>query len=707
MKPISAILFIYFGALMLIGAPGEPIEPHFKKLLDSANGVSQTNPELGQEIIRVIPEPDTSALEEWNLKYWYTYGEIELHLSNLRKADSLFQLVNRVADRIGNMPYKARAYSALSFLATQQQNAEQAIIYGEQAVALTDSSSPHYPGIMANLGMAYGASGAYLRQLKLLERVQDYYRQEGDSAQIAVLYNNLGLLYLEDLNQDSTALQLFKKAYRINRQLQSRFAMSRNWTNIGLVFNRLKVYDSARYYLEKAVNAKREQAFNPTLANTYFNLGNTILESGAPREALGPLHKSLKISNQYNITPGLFYSNLALGESYLNLEQLDSAQYHLHKAEKAAQHMDDLISSQLLFETQSKLQEQLGNFAEALQYHKRSARYLDSLQSLRYKRELMQVQTDYETRMTRAENRSLRNERKVDRAKLRFNRYLLIGLLVLVVVISTFSLLVYRLSEQRKKLLEERLIYEERLKAQNEDLKRKERKLKQLNQVKDRILSVMGHDLRAPLASISGVLDVLISGDLALDDFKGLGHQLKKDTEITLGTLENILNWARMQDGSEIISKKSENLERLCSRALQALKSIADNKNIALETYLPPDYFVWVDRNQFTSILRNLVINAVKFSPAGSAVRITLQPEGHNDILTVQDEGSGMPQEVIRKLERHEAIESMTGTAGEKGTGIGLRLIHDFVQAHEGQLKIEVNETGTKVSVYFPHAPQV
>lgn len=229
--------------------------------------------------------------------------------------------------------------------------------------------------------------------------------------------------------------------------------------------------------------------------------------------------------------------------------------------------------------------------------------------------------------------------------------------------------------------------------------------LQQLNQSKDRFFSIIAHDLRAAFHGILAFADVLDTEfeDLEPDNIKQIANYLNLSSQATYKLLENLLSWARVENGSMPFKPEIIDLERLIDSSVTALSLSAAQKNIGLEFDTPRDLTLMGDVNMLQSLLHNLISNAIKFTHTQGKVQVrTTLKQGEVQIV-VQDSGTGMNAEQVSQLFALEHSRSVKGTAGEKGTGLGLLLCKQFVEQHGGRIEVQSElGKGSCFTVYLP-----
>lgn len=242
----------------------------------------------------------------------------------------------------------------------------------------------------------------------------------------------------------------------------------------------------------------------------------------------------------------------------------------------------------------------------------------------------------------------------------------------------------------------------------NEEQKKE---LQDLLSTKDRFFSIISHDLRGPLGSLTAFSSLLINHieHLSKEDIVQMAEELEKSVK-NLGILiENLLTWSQSQTGDIQYNPSSLKLRGMVNEAIEVLENVAKRKNISLYNEVPDDFKVYADYNSVSSIIRNLVSNAIKFNNPHGYVKILAEDADENLKIMVKDNGVGMSTAVIDQLFNVGNKLSTSGTADERGSGLGLILSKEFVEANKGKIEIEsVEGEGSTFIIYLPkHMEQV
>jgi two-component system sensor histidine kinase/response regulator len=230
----------------------------------------------------------------------------------------------------------------------------------------------------------------------------------------------------------------------------------------------------------------------------------------------------------------------------------------------------------------------------------------------------------------------------------------------------------------------------ERKKVEDE-LKKSELKLTRLNVDKDRFISILGHDLKSPFNNILGFSEVLTAeiNSLNSDEIKEIASNINKSAKITNHLLEDILMWARSQQGSIPFKPKNLSLSATCRNILEILNPSAYAKNITIHDSSAAHINVYADADMLKTILLNLVSNSIKFSNSGGKITINAEKNSESVTISVSDNGVGIPSNDLSKLFNLSEVLTTKGTAGETGTGLGLLLCKEFVEKHGGRIWVE------------------
>lgn len=238
---------------------------------------------------------------------------------------------------------------------------------------------------------------------------------------------------------------------------------------------------------------------------------------------------------------------------------------------------------------------------------------------------------------------------------------------------------------------------EEKVKERTAALDEKNEILKKTNEIKDKLFTIISHDLRVPMASLNVLMEVLVHAEnnVSGDDFKRYSGKVQTYIQNVMDLLDNLLNWSLSQLGSKKIEIDEIALLPIIEKNIKLIHIAAQQKKISIEVAnVGDDFKVKGDANMLNLIFRNLLSNAIKFTPDKGQITLTIEKVNSSAKIGVADTGIGMSDEQLTKLFEPGYFNTNPGTAHEKGTGIGLKLCKEFVEKQGGQLEIQtkVNE---------------
>lgn len=242
-----------------------------------------------------------------------------------------------------------------------------------------------------------------------------------------------------------------------------------------------------------------------------------------------------------------------------------------------------------------------------------------------------------------------------------------------------------------------------RLKQSREELENANLLLKEANETKDKMFSIISHDLLGPFGNIRESLEMIVNKDVNIDEENM--HTFIKAMWNSIGAayslLENLLYWARNQQGRMVYKPKPISLNSLIHETYALLDGVARNKSITLKTSLMEDFTIFSDKNAVKTILRNLISNAIKFTNPNGSIKISVKNKNADFvILSVSDNGVGMDKETTENLFSKNKTEPRWGTKGEKGVGLGLVITREFVEKHGGEIWVE-SKVGEGTTFYL------
>lgn len=239
----------------------------------------------------------------------------------------------------------------------------------------------------------------------------------------------------------------------------------------------------------------------------------------------------------------------------------------------------------------------------------------------------------------------------------------------------------------------------------NDELTNSHKQLLDLNIQKDKMLSIIGHDLKTPFHQIISLSQILKENleELDSETKEELINDILNASENGIKILEELLNWAKAQRETGTLRPEKIQVKELVENVISGLKVSADNKKVNITTNFPENAEVYADKNTINIALRNIINNAIKFSFSGGNIHIEFKKQDKFAVLSIRDEGVGMSENEVKKLFLSSVSTSTTGTAGESGTGLGLLLSRELLIKNKGKLEVESQQgVGSVFKIILP-----
>lgn len=442
-------------------------------------------------------------------------------------------------------------------------------------------------------------------------------------------------------------------------------------------------YDKAIQLLENILKESDPSPF--VKVQILHTLGRAYIENKEPKNAITHLDDALKSAMKIGSPQLVADSYHYFGQAYLNFGDWKNAISNLSKAFRMFTENGYLVGQENCSEQLFTAYKKNGNYKIALDFHESWKVLADSLYSAEKAKELTKKELNYEFDK---EKELLALQKQKDEevliAEAKANRNLAGG-------IGALALLGFGFFYNARR--------------QNKIIEQKNDQLESLNTTKDRIFAIIGHDLRKPAISFRGISKV-INYLVENEDYtrlKKVGTEVEKDALSLYKLTDNLLSWALMQKDVMPHNPSEVSPSEIAAETITVFQRVAEEKNITLRSEVSDELRVFADPNSLATIIRNITDNALKYTPDGGSVIIKAIDSAQGVKIVVEDTGIGIAQNKIKDIFLLQKDKSERGTAGEKGTGIGLHLIKELININHGEVEVESEiGKGTKVVVMLP-----
>jgi signal transduction histidine kinase len=551
----------------------------------------------------------------------------------------------------------------------------EALDYGLRAIRLSRQLN-YQKGEGRALGVlawAYYSQGNFVRALETSYEALKICEQINDKMGIARSINNVGAMAYHQKQYDK-AIAYFEQGYSISCEIGDEQTMARSLNNLASMFQlTMPSTDTARVYAQRAlvISEKAGDDYYKSICN--HTLGDLDFQDGKYEDAIRKYRSALSFSKQLSEALRLEILN-QIAEIYLLQNRPGDALTILAKNIATASkggHRQQLAMS---YQLSGKACKQKGNPVLALNYFERYSALHDSLYNEDNSSRLatIQSQADLDRKQTLIElltKDTLLNKDEMNRQRTELYTAIggLIGFLFLV------GILVYGY---------------QRIERTNVLLRQRTSELARINAAKDKLFSIISHDFRSPLNSLKGILSLVENKHLTREEFALLAEKLRKHFNAVSNDLENLLQWSMTQlQGIQTHSTRID-VQPIVEEHITVFQELAKAKNVQLRSHISDSLFGLADEDHIRLVLRNLINNAIKFTPPGGVVEISGFQDSPFITIQVSDTGVGIGTKQMESLFHRDRSISTPGTNQEKGVGLGLLLCHEFVENNGGRLQV-------------------
>ena len=528
------------------------------------------------------------------------------------------------------------------------------------------------------------------------------------------------------------ALKIFQETTHYEELSSTRLALARTLVELGNIEKAREfihaALDSGIRYSNRKIQAAayREHSYLLTELN---QLDSALLYSDKGIALFEMLNDSLEVSVLYGRKSRIFFQQNRFEESKRfayralvidslvgNRRGLGISYYQVAQNEGALGNTDKAIQ---LLKKSIRINGAIGNLTWQIKAHELLAAYYvkkhqsalaaaelqkvsafkDELYNSEKNGQIQEMQSLHELDAKEHTIKLLEKENALKQHQVRNQRLFVAFLLVTVLFLSLLIFVLTRLRTIQNKTNRNLATQNIAIEQQKIAIQVQAENLRELDQIKTKLFSVISHDLRGPISNLQSLLDMFTKKLMTADEFVGLSAKLKDNLNLTQRTLENLLNWSLSQMGGIRTEKKKLEVTHSIEEACSLMEEVASRKNITLVRELYGPAKVWADEDQLQVILRNLIHNAIKFSAFNDQIEIRTSLDHDRCQITIKDNGIGMTHQEIDTIVGSKQYFSKTGTEQEKGTGLGLLLCKEFITRNGGNMSIRssVGE-GTEVS---------
>jgi len=624
---------------------------------------------------------------EWGTAETNTYlGKIYFHNGEL---DSALIYFNRSLIQFKNLKDIGKTIALHNYIGVthyQYEDYKRAIVVFKKGLHLSDSIAnlKMIANFSNKLGACYEELGYYTKSTNILIKALEASRTSGDKQEEAHILNNIGIIFL-NLDNHEKAKAYFQQAQLIFSDLDDKHGLSDIANNFGDLYYREGYYKKAIEYFEMALGFSKELEDDFGVALILNNIGGCYLRLDNFELTVEYLEKANRLATEIGFHEIIASSLANLGNINLNnnnyLTAIGYGEKSLMVAKEINAISDELIAHELLYKAYSKT----SNYKEAFRCLENHQIIHDSINLVQQNNQIHEIEAKYEAKNKEQEIAMLTEGKKADEL---IQNYLT-GIIFIGGFLLFALLILYNNIKRTKRVLE-----------------KSEDDLILANNTKEKILSIIGHDMLSPIGTNKEFTDLILkeTNSLSKEDIINILTPLKPALDATYYMAENLLYWGRSQRNKIGYSPRTKPIKPIVDSCITLFEFQTNTKAITFQFKGDETTKAFFDMDQIIIVIRNLISNAIKFSKENSIITISLSAKNNYAFVSIIDSGIGIPKDDLAVLFNQDSkLKSRYGTNYEKGTGLGLVIVKDFVEKNNGQIWVESQEgKGSKFSFTLP-----
>ncbi len=527
-----------------------------------------------------------------------------------------------------------------------------------------------------NRGIERYLRGEFDKSLEVHLQNLDLAKIQNDPKNISYANANIAILF-DIQGEHGVALPYYEQALTAAKRSYDNYSIGVAMLNLSNEYAESRMTEKAYKQIKDTKSFLKEHGHFFLLGELYLYEGRFLYEMQEYDLAYKAVQKSIELLNDANnsqINFAVRYQIMA--DVLLKQKEYAKAVDFAEKAYEIAKNTNDLKGIAYASETLYKYHKSMGEVTETLKYLEEFKKHSDSLFNSQNKNGilLLKAKSDFDKKQSELE---AENEKILLTKQNKINTSLLIIIILIATLIPLF------LKHRKLGFLNHSVTEKSKL------LEKREKELIKSNNTKDKLFSIIGHDLKGPIDSLRLLLSMHQKKEVSDEEFLEFSPKLNKDVSSVFFTLTNLLNWGKSQMKGEVVQKRNFAVKPLVRDVMDFLESTSISKQLKLVNETEGEVEVYADRNQIDVVIRNILSNAIKFTPAKGTIKVISQDFENKYRISIMDNGIGMdPKTSERVLDPNETYTTY-GTDNEKGTGLGLILCKELVEKNKGEIWVE------------------
>jgi signal transduction histidine kinase len=669
------------------------------KIFSTSTAIAQPKLDSLEQVLASYSKNDT-------IKVRLLTDIVKIYLQYSTKIDNASKLTEealKLAESLQHPLSIAYALDTKGIYARSTAKYYEAIRYHEQALNIANQCKDISLRTMINnnIGVAYRRMGNNAAALPFHQESLRLARIANNEHNMTYSLNCLGNLFYQT-GEYEKSLQQFKEAYNLDSKNKNYLGIAINLNNVGGIFRQKKSYDSALIYFQNSLTINKEIKNYKGIAICYDDIGTIYLVKKDYDKALDYFQRALRI---INASKDIIYAAriyMHFGQVHLDRKEYAKAIVFFKKSIVMAKNIEAKLVMQDSYEYLSKTYQEMGDYKKSLENYKDFMLYKDSLRNYEKAMQMSYLQAKFEGESKTKEIQNLQQLRELQEAKYITQVIIQVGLIFVIITIGIILFILFKKNAEKQKQNRQLITQQGDLIRQKNEIQTQKDELDKANLVKDRLFSIIGHDLRSPFNTIKGFIAIMRVGGLTIEEIQDIATTIEQQLNYTLNLLNNLLYWSWSQMQGITANPTDFYINHLLETNVELLRLNASKKHISLRYEIDKKLRVQADENMIDTVVRNLLANALKFTHQHGEVVISYKDDTDRYVFCIADTGVGMTDTQLVNLFGVKT-NSTIGTAHEKGTGLGLQICREFLEKNNGKIWVtsEVNK-GSKFYFTLP-----
>ncbi|UKM65093.2 tetratricopeptide repeat-containing sensor histidine kinase [Flavobacteriaceae bacterium GSB9] len=557
-----------------------------------------------------------------------------------------------------------------------------------------------------SIGLIEIKRGNYAKGLQFSLSAINELERRNLTKDLNLAYSNLAKAYY-NINAYDNAIEFYLKALEKQKILNDVKGINESHLKLAELFSNRKEHRKAIDYYQKVLQSS---SLNDSLRSVILpKLGGEYLKFNDYGNATTYLVQSYNLNHSNNTKLGMLLTLNNLGDLNIRQNRFKTAEKQLQEAGELAKALDNKIELLKHYKLLKTLDSTRGQFNKAFVWQRE---YYELNKALKKNEAVVDQspakhegfnfnsETTPSQKITETDKEAMaalpKSEDRLGKFKLIFY-----GLLAALAIVSTFLVLIYLKRNSNIKYMQELEEKNIKIELQNEAFLEQTKHLENVNNVKDKLFSIVSHDLKDSLSSINGFIDLLRDGSLSREEFDNLIPELSENANNASLLLFNLLNWSKSQMQSLAPKPTLFDVQEVFEEKVKLIEPRMENKGITLVDHSLRD-FAYADRSMVEIVIQNLLANALKFCNRGDSITISNHISNGSCIISIADTGVGISKQNLEKLFKNSSFTTR-GTDNEKGTGLGLSICKELVELNNGKIWVESTQgVGSTFYVQLP-----